>query len=124
VIVGYLGNEYRSYDAFLRGRIWKVRRGRWLRDNKPYCRACFGTGRLDLHHFEYVEGQLGDEPDGCLVALWPRCHRGAHAFIDSGRYPSRRAATEAFVRDSRSHHQKAAGRRRRVRRLLARILIH
>jgi hypothetical protein len=118
VIVDYLGNRYPSYDAFIRGQVWKVRRVRWLRDNKPYLpvRACFGTGRLDLHHYEYVEGQLGNEPDECLVALCHgrrSCHiGGAHAYIDSGRYPSRRAATEAFISDSWDHRRKAKGRRR------------
>src|SRR5689334_1540413 len=71
VIEDYLGNRYPSYDAFTRGRIWKIRRGRWLRDNKPYCRACGETGKLDVHHYEYIEGQLGNEPDDALVAL---CH--------------------------------------------------
>jgi hypothetical protein len=112
-------------EAFIGGRVWKIRRGRWLRDNRPFCRACFGTGRLDVHHYEYVEGQLGNEPDDCLVALCHgrSCHiGGAHFYIDSGRYPSRRAATEAFIRDSRDHRRKVKARRRLVRRVLVRLL--
>jgi hypothetical protein len=58
VIVDYFGNHYPSYDAFLRGRIWKIRRDRWLRDKRPWCRACRRKGRLDVHHLEHLEGML------------------------------------------------------------------
>jgi hypothetical protein len=70
--------------------------------------------------------QLGNEPDDAPVALCHgrrSCHiGGAHGYIDSGRYPTRRAATEAFISDSRNHRRKAKGRRRALRRLLGRVL--
>jgi hypothetical protein len=102
VIVDYLGNRYASYDAFLRGRIWRIRRGRWLRDKRPYCRACRRKGRLDVHHLEHPEGMLGNEPDDCLIALCHgrRCHFMAHRYFEGGRHESMRAATYAFIADS------------------------
>src|SRR5687768_9585420 len=112
MVVDYLGNQYPSYEAFTRGCIRNIRRGRWLRDNGPFCRACGGTGKLDVHHSEYVENQLGNEPDDCLVALCHgrSCHiGGAHAYIDSGTYETRRAATAAFIRPLTKPSQEGEG---------------
>ena len=122
MIVDYLGKTYRSYDAFLRSPVWKNRRGAWLRDNRPWCRACRRKGKLDVHHLEHPEGLLGAEPDDCLIALCHgrRCHFMAHRYFESGRYESMRAATWAFIWDSRNHRRKAKGRRRVLRRLLGR----
>ena len=114
MIVDYLGNRYPSYDTFTRGRIWKIRRGRWLRDHKPYCRACFGTGRLDRHHFEYVEGELGNEPDDGLVALCHgrlACHFTAHAYVDSGAYPISKRGDRGVHPRQPNHRRKAKARR-------------
>src|SRR3954447_14325843 len=120
MLVDAEGRTWRSYDAFIRSPLWRRRRGAWLRDNGPWCRACGGRGKLDVHHLEHPEGLLGAEPDDCLIALChgKRCHFTAHRYFESDRYESMRAATYAFMNDSRGHRRKVQARRRCVRRVL------
>jgi len=124
VIVDADGRYYDGYDSFLRSPLWRGRRGAWLRKHGGFCRACGKRGLLDVHHLEYPPSLLGREPDECLTALChgKRCHFTAHRYFESGAYESMRAATAAFIVDSRDHRRKVKARRSWVRRGLRRLL--
>lgn len=78
-----IGWRWRSYEDYLRSRVWAWKRERALARDGRACKLCNGRvgggvgGGLQVHHREYP-AQWGTEPDDDLVTLCARCHRKFH----------------------------------------------
>mgnify|MGYP000057652669 CR=1 FL=1 len=71
------GWRWRTYDDYLRSRVWAWKRERALARDGRACKLCAGRGGLQVHHRAYV-ARWGRESDDDLVTLCARCHRTFH----------------------------------------------
>ena len=67
----------RSYDVYLKSKLWKRIRKRIMERDKYLCRDC-GRGAEHVHHLSYGPLVMLGQDDSKLISLCVPCHDARH----------------------------------------------
>jgi len=65
-----------TYDTYMVSEEWEGRCALYFRHHAKRCVPCGSESDIELHHRTHAN--LGNEPDGDLVAMCAKCHAELH----------------------------------------------